>query len=626
MRRETDFVLENADWPVLLLEENGDIRRANRVARQIFGDAVQKKFTTLAALWAEENSSTAEKFLAGQGKNATCDLNLRLNDGAKGKFAAHISPVMRDGQNYFVIQLFKEPSVPPPAPKAATPEKSENIFGLEDAEWPALLVKKNGNIVRANRSAVQIFGSNIEKEGALLITFWSQENKESAVQFLHLPTHHEGVAIRFHLKSGVTAGFMTQCCPAGKEDCLVQLFKEISVAPTTTSAPVAAPMPTTGASGTPAEIALAHKQKLDRALQLARSVSLDFNNALTSILGHTSLILSKVDANNPWRNSLVEIEKSVAKATEIANDLAAFSRQEKDSRVQMAGNLNVILERTVDLFRTEHKSITWSLQFERKLFTVNVDESKMQQAFVKILENAIQVVKTDGRISVQTRNLELSEATQDRTAKLNPGTYVCVDISDNGEGIAPDVLPRIFEPFFTTKGAKHRGLGLAWVYGIVTNHGGGVAVSTQPGIGTSVRVYLPANKKIVKDTSVSIDNLNGNKTVLMVDDEDLLLTMGQMVLSSFGYTVLTANSGHKALEFFSNTEQPIDLVITDVVMPNMSGRELTEHIQRISPNTKIIWSSGYVRATTQLEHETYLQKPFTSQDLLRKVKQALTVE
>ena len=140
--------------------------------------------------------------------------------------------------------------------------------------------------------------------------------------------------------------------------------------------------------------------------------------------------------------------------------------------------------------------VAWTLQLDRKLFAAKFDEAKMQQAFMKIIENALQALRERGRVTVQTRNIELAEPTQDRNVQLAAGAYVCVEISDNGCGIEPDVLPRVFEPFFTTKrGANHRGLGLAWVYGIVTNHGGGVAISSQPGAGTSVRVYLPAEKQ-----------------------------------------------------------------------------------------------------------------------------------
>ncbi|HLP76451.1 MAG TPA: ATP-binding protein, partial [Candidatus Paceibacterota bacterium] len=217
------------------------------------------------------------------------------------------------------------------------------------------------------------------------------------------------------------------------------------------------------------------------------------------------------------------------------------------------------------------------------------------------------------------------QGTQDRELRLAPGTYVCVEFSDSGRGIPAEVLPRIFEPFFTTKKSTgHRGLGLALVYGIITNHGGGVAVSSQPEVGTSVRVYLPAEKRIVQDSGVHHQDLNGSQTILMVDDEDLLLTMGKTILSSFGYKVFTANSGQKALDIFSKPDSRIDLVITDMVMPAMSGRELAEHIHRQSPETPILCTSGFVRPSNEPEDISYLQKPFTSQELLAKVKAVLS--
>jgi nitrogen-specific signal transduction histidine kinase len=374
---------------------------------------------------------------------------------------------------------------------------------------------------------------------------------------------------------------------------------------------------------------LAQKQKLECALQLARTVALDFNNALTSILGHTSLVLSKMEPNHPWRGSLIEVEKSAAKAAEIANDLGTFSRQEKEARGQAAGNLNLLLQRSVEFFQQNAGSepVAWTLQLDRKLFAAKFDEAKMQQAFMKILENALQALRERGRVTVQTRNIELAEPTQDRNVQLAAGAYVCVEISDNGCGIEPEVLPRVFEPFFTTKrGASHRGLGLAWVYGIVTNHGGGVAISSKPGAGTSVRVYLPAEKKLVRDNGLASDDLNGSQTILMVDDEDLLLTMGKTILSTYGYRVLTANGGQKALDILSQKDTSVDLVITDLVMPAMSGRELVEHIRQLSPAIRIICTSGYVWPAGQENDGAYLQKPFTSQELLLKVKQALREE
>jgi two-component system cell cycle sensor histidine kinase/response regulator CckA len=164
------------------------------------------------------------------------------------------------------------------------------------------------------------------------------------------------------------------------------------------------------------------------------------------------------------------------------------------------------------------------------------------------------------------------------------------------------------------------------VYGIVTNHAGSVAVTSELGKGTAVRVYLPAQKKMVLEQTTNLRDLNGTETILMIDDEDLLLTMGEMVLSSFGYKVLTANSGAKALEIFTERAGGIDLVITDLVMPQMSGRELIERLRRHAPNLKVISASGFVRPPASEDQQNYLQKPFASQDLLRKVKQVLTAE
>jgi signal transduction histidine kinase len=478
-----------------------------------------------------------------------------------------------------------------------------------------------GAICRANPAAASLFGAVLSGESPHLSAVWSSDSGSAADQFLAqwersaAPT----VPLKFRAKGGHTVSYLTSICAFtkdGQKYFVLQLLREGGAAAPEVKPPGG-------------EAGLALKQKLDCALQLARTVALDFNNALTSILGHTSLVLSKMEPNHPWRDSLMEVEKSASKAAEIANDLGTFSRQEKEARAQTAGNLNVLLDRTVQFFQQNAgaEPVAWTLQFDRKLFTAKFDEAKMQQAFMKIIENSLQALRERGRITVQTRNLELAEATQDRNAQLAAGAYVCVEISDNGCGIEADVLPRVFEPFFTTKRrADHRGLGLAWVYGIVTNHGGGVAISSQPGVGTSVRVYLPAEKRIVRDHGVASDDLSGNQTILMVDDEDLLLTMGKTILSSYGYRVLTANGGQKALEVLSHKDTPVDLVITDLVMPAMSGRELVEHIRKLSPETRIICTSGYVWPTGQETDGAYLQKPFTSRELLLKVKQALRPE
>ena len=508
--------------------------------------------------------------------------------------------------------------------------KPEVVFGLESAAWPALLLNAGGAVLRSNAAGTNTFGVALAGEAPPLSAIWSPENGQKPEEFFARWEKSPTVTadLKFRVANGATMKFTAAICTfnsEGRKWFVLQLL------------PAAAPGPATA----PEVSAIAHapgetktapdaggvmlKQKLECALQLARSVSLDFNNALTSILGHTSLLLSKAEAGHPWRHSLMEVEKSASRAAEIANELSVFSRQEKEAQRSPPGNLNMVVSRCVDFFRGEHGTkITWKTQLERELFSARFDEAKVQQALTKILENAVEAIGGEtGQIFVQTRNVELAEPTQDRNVHLAAGAYVCIEIGDSGPGIEADILPRIFEPFFTTKDASHRGLGLALVYGIVTNHGGGVAVSSQPGAGTSVRVYLQAEKQFIPESSSTDENLHGAETILVVDDESLMLTMAETILSEYGYCVLTASSGQKALAILSRDDVRVNLIITDLVMPTMGGREFIERARQLVPGTRIMSTSGYVMPADKQTGTPYLQKPFTSHELLAKVKQVL---
>ncbi|MCD6049097.1 MAG: sensor hybrid histidine kinase [Verrucomicrobia bacterium] len=506
-------------------------------------------------------------------------------------------------------------------------ENWTNVLG--QASWPVLSVGADGRMADLNDAAVQCFGQNAK--GRPFGEIWDASNQSEASAYLRqaVISVQSPTVILFKGREGDKISFSAYSCPvkaAGGAGCLIQLFQEVgTIATGNTTMFFRQPERPPNGPLDPAQI---HKQKLECALQLTRTVALDFNNALTSILGHTSLILRKLQPDSPWRGSLLEVEKSAEKAAEIAHDLAVFSRQEKDTKAQVAGNLNDLLRNGVESFRgLAGNGVEWKLHLESKLYTANFEEGKMQQAVMKVLENSVQAVSKQGRITVVTRNRDVTEPTQDGAVMLAPGSYVCLEVSDSGPGIAKDILPRIFEPFFTTK-YGHRGLGLAWVYGIVSNHGGLIAVSSAPGQGAAFRIYLPAQKRVVQDRVYNDDELRGNQTILMVDDEDLLLTMGEMVLSSFGYRVMTANSGQRALEILEEQGPRIDLLITDLVMPKMSGRELIEKVRPLFPYLPIICTSGYVRSKSaeDANGEVYLQKPFSSQDLLLKVKKVLNPE
>ena len=501
--------------------------------------------------------------------------------------------------------------------------KPEVVFGLENAVWPAVLVNTGGVVSLTNAAAKNVFGSALNGDAANLAAVWAPENGGSATDFLARWEQSPAASgiLKFKTAGGAVTPFLTTVCQFnhdGKKWLVLQLLPGDA-----TPLPAAKPAAEMQAQA-PGDAAL--KQKLDCVLQLARTVSLDFNNALTGVLAHTSLLLTKAEAGHPWRRSLLEVEKSAQRAAEIASELAQFSRQEKETRRAPAGNLNAVVARCVEFFQNAHGArFNWKLAPERSLFAARFDEAKVQQAITKVMENAVESfgVSGTGQITVQTRNVELTEPTQDRNVRLAAGTYACVEISDSGSGIDAESLPRIFEPFFTTKRPPHRGLGLALVYGIITNHGGGVAISSSPGMGTSARVYLPADKTLVREV-ISVDKeLRGSATVLVVDDESLVLTMAETILADFGYKVLTASNGQKALGVLSQPGNRVDLVITDLVMPGMGGRELMERVRQLYPDTPVMPTSGYVMTEDKKSGVGYLQKPFTSTELLLKVKAAL---
>ncbi|NBR86550.1 MAG: response regulator [Proteobacteria bacterium] len=516
-------------------------------------------------------------------------------------------------------------------------------FPLEMAAWPVLVVSATGELEQANAFARAVFGGADGLPPKRLVGIWTFENGCSAEQFLRQLDH--GSTFTFPLKLQTTkeglVGFVVHISPWQREDKKSFIFqvhprpggpgaKTVNI-PSTTSAhePPAAqapatPVPSAAPDPKPAVDAtvLTLQQKLLCALQLTRTVAMDFNNALTSILGHTTHVLSQMPPDHAWRSSVLQIEKAADRATQVAFDLSAFSREEKEAQPDLSGNLNKLMRRLIDHARSRAATgVNWRVNLEARLFSAPFSEAKLGQAIDKILDNAIEATGPEGTISILTQNRDLQTPLEDGRVTLQPGAYVCIEINDSGPGIPADALPHVVDPFFTTK-RGHRGLGLAWAYGIVTNHGGNLAITSPVGQGTTVRIYLPGDRKSLEDGALADEDLRGDQTVLIVDDEELLLTMSEMVLSSFGYRVLTAANGRAALDVLERTDSHVDLVVTDLVMPHMDGHQLIQHLQNVAPGLRIICTSGNFRPSNRQLGVTYLQKPFTSQALLSVVKDA----
>lgn len=308
-------------------------------------------------------------------------------------------------------------------------------FTLEQAGWPVLLVDSRGVVVRANAAAMEAFGAHLGEGTVKLGVIWGTENFAPADHFLSQAAKEPplNTSATFRLKTGSAKAYQLAACAwaDGERRLIVIQCLPLSDTGTTVFHRV--------------DQTSAHQQKLDCALQLARTVALDFNNALTSILGHSSLLLTRAEATHPWRAALIEIERSASRAAEIANDLGAFSRQDKDPRSQEAGNVNQLLQRSVEIVQQNKTTaqLEWQFQLEKRLYATRFDEAKLQQAFLRLLENSIQALSGGGRITVQSRNVELSATTRDRQAKLAPGAYVCIEITDNGPGIPAEAFPGI---------------------------------------------------------------------------------------------------------------------------------------------------------------------------------------
>ncbi len=495
----------------------------------------------------------------------------------------------------------------------------ELSFILENAGWPALVIEGGGVVRRANQAALQLFGPVLDSDSTSLASILSEHNNNPpAEQVLSAWERSTPASVRltFRTKGGTDTAFDTWICSwtrEGDKRFLLQLYRPAGLTADCGATSSDREMGT--------ETIFLQKQKLERAAQLARSAASDFNNALTSILGHCSWILSQMAPDHAWRRSMEDIEKAAEKATGIAHHLA---RPDKEP-APTSGDFNSLLRRVLQDFRSGKDSKQeWNLQLQEQLHAVRCDEGKMRQAVTKILENAYEAAGERGVVDIVTRNSDITAPLQDGSVRIEAGCYVCVEVSDSGPGIPPEVLPRIFEPFFTTK-AGHRGLGLAWAYGAITNQGGRISVLSAVGKGTTVRLYIPAQPRAARAT-VERNELVGSEVILLVDDEDLVLSLGEAVLGAYGYQVLTANSGEAALDLLAAKDGRVDLAIIDWIMPRMTGKELIGQIGEKYPAIPVLLTSGYVSLPGGVTEGEFLQKPFTTQELLQRVRKKLQMK
>ncbi len=375
---------------------------------------------------------------------------------------------------------------------------------------------------------------------------------------------------------------------------------------------------------------LLQSQKMESVGRLAGGVAHDFNNMLQTILGYSDLSLAQVEATSPVHEGLLEIRKAAMRSADLTRQLLAFARKQTvspkilDLNDTVAGMLKM-LQRLIG----ENIDLAWLPG--HSLWPVKMDPSQLDQILANLAVNARDAIADTGKITIETENISRHAAYCADHPDCLPGEYVLLAVSDNGCGMDKETLAQIFEPFFTTKEkGKGTGLGLATVYGIVRQNNGFVNVYSEPGQGTTFSIYLPsfAGETAAAETSLTEEPAGGTETVLLVEDEDSLLNLGKAILQRLGYTVLTANTPMAAIQLAQEHAGEIHLLITDVVMPEMNGRELAQRLSSLRPAMPCLYMSGYT-ADVIVHHGVldtgihFIQKPFSIGDLARAIRETL---
>jgi PAS domain S-box-containing protein len=379
---------------------------------------------------------------------------------------------------------------------------------------------------------------------------------------------------------------------------------------------------------------LRQAQKMEAIGQLAGGVAHDFNNLLTAINGYSSLALQRTDESSTTRGYLEEIKKAGDRAANLTRQLLAFGRKQMLQPItlnlnEVVGDINKMLRRLIG------EDVQLTAKLDPALKTIKADRGQIEQVLVNLVVNARDAMPRGGHLTIETTNFEVNGDYSRKHIGVQLGSYVMLTVSDTGIGMRDEVKARIFEPFFTTKEkGKGTGLGLSTVYGIVKQSGGHISVYSEPGQGTTFRVYLPQiedGTERTEKTTPEIAAPNGSETILLVEDEDVVRELARKILEEVGYNVIDASGGEEAIRLCCEHNEPIQLLLTDVVMPGISGKETAERLIALRPTTRVLFMSGYTDHAIvhhgALDADVkFIQKPFTPSALAKKVREVLDLE
>jgi two-component system, cell cycle sensor histidine kinase and response regulator CckA len=519
------------------------------------------------------------------------------------------------------IQLRQEKTE---AEKALRQSESTVRSLLDAFPFAAVLVDLTGKIITANRYAAGLLG---KKRDEMISVDYSELTSREAYEKRKQKFQEViriGMTMRFEEKEKekildtIISPILTE---AGEVKCLAMFSRDVTDAKQSEE------------ERRKLELNLAHAQRMEAIGTLAGGIAHDFNNLLQSILGFTEIVLLDKEKDDREFRMLKNVKEAAQTASTLTRQLLTFSR--KADKELMPTDLNVVLKHAEELLRrTIPKMIDIELQFANNLFIINSDSTQMEQVMLNLVLNSRDAMPDGGKVIIETSNITLDDTFCKSTPGCLPGDYVLLTVTDTGEGMDQETINHIFDPFFTTKeSGKGTGLGLAMVFGIVKSHRGHIVCESKPGMGAKFKIYLPAIQKQTLNISADFEDtddssLRGSETILVVDDEDTIRVFIAQFLTRFGYTVLSAESGEKALDIYENNKHSISLVMLDLIMPGMGGKHCMKELLQKNPALKVIILSGFtgedsIALLLEEGARGFVTKPFNIKNILKEIRNTL---
>jgi len=614
--------MENLPFDFFMLDKAGRYVLQNTVCKAHWGDIIDKRPEDVAssekitALWKDNNRRALD------GEVVQGEIEYIIN-GKKRYYFNIISPIRDDDQILGILGVNIDIS-----------ELKETEYALRESEkrfrnlaelMPETIFEADleGNLTFVNRKAYDYFGYTRQdfERGLNCFDMIAPDDRERAFENISRILKGEKIGLNEYKamkKDGSTFPIMIHSAPIRRKGTLLGVRGFIIDLTDRKQAE---------AEKTKLEVQFYQAQRLETIGTLAGGIAHDFNNLLMTIQGNTSLMLFDVEQAHSHYSLLKNIEKQIERGAKLTRQLLGYARKGKYNVKPI--DLNQVVKESSETFGRTRKELRIRRKLDAHLCSIEADQGQIEQILYNLYVNAADAMPDGGELLLETANA----THQDIKGNLyspTPGEYVRLSVADTGTGIAEEIQARIFDPFFTTKEmGRGTGLGLASAYGIVKSHEGYIEVRSEKDEGTTFHIYLPASARPVRQSSEpAAEIIRGSGTILLVDDEEMVLSVGARMLEKMGYTVLRAQSGSEAIAIYKENTAQIDLVILDVIMPDIGGGQAYDKIKEINASAKVLLSSGYSidgQATEIINRgcDGFIQKPFNASRLYEKLTEIL---